>query len=88
MSNNWKDRLKDFKNGAEEALGVPVEGPPCLGCKHWKPQRTYMLLNGGPSQYSDVNRHYDEQVFDGVRLCWSLDQFHDFSCFEDKSENS
>lgn len=60
-----------YKEDMEE---IPVEGPPCLNCQHWKPRRRYIQENG--PLYG---------LFDGVVLCHAKDQERDFSCFKERT---
>lgn len=47
---------------------LPILEPPCKDCVFWKPQRQYMM-NG---------------MYDGVRLCHSVDMQKDFSCYKER----
>jgi hypothetical protein len=51
---------------------LPIEGPPCAGCRHWKPQQKVMHTARG-------------FMFDGTRLCHSNEMYSDFSCFDAKN---
>ena len=63
----WEQFRVDVPRLAEERL--PIAGPPCAGCAHWKPRREFSTIG----------------MFIGVRLCWTDSDMHaDFSCFVPK----
>ena len=50
---------------AKDAEVLPIQSPPCPGCKHWRPTR----------------QHDSAGAFVGVRLCQAEEMAVDFSCF-------
>lgn len=51
---------------AKDEERLPIEAPPCSGCRNWKP----------------VRQHDSRGAFIGVRLCQAEEMMLDFSCFE------
>lgn len=64
-----------YKRSGKE-LSISVDGPPCDNCRFWNPQIIYAQIN-------EVGN-----IFEGVRLCWSKDMHHDFSCYEEQVDIS
>lgn len=76
-----------------EAEVLPIAGPPCAGCVHWKPKRQYgtytitreylqTLYPDGDFSDHNVGDRFDE----GFRMCHAESQYRDFSCFEPARE--
>ncbi len=66
----WEPWVK-FKSDPEL---LPIEGPPCKDCSHWKPVRKFTTWQDGT-----IN-------FDGVVLCQAERMAQDFSCFRSKDK--
>jgi hypothetical protein len=67
----WKPWI-DFDTKEMEVL--PIAEPPCVKCRHWRPERKYIDTPDG-------------QIFDGVILCHSI-MHRDFSCYSSRVLNS
>ena len=46
-----------------------VKAPPCSDCPYWKPTLVFWL----------------DGKFNGVHFCHSPNQFHDFSCYRERT---
>lgn len=64
---SWDDRLDDLMDTAKVER-LPVEAPPCSGCRWWRPHITV-------DERGDVG---------GVRFCVADTMHPDFSCFEER----
>jgi hypothetical protein len=56
---------------AKEPDILPIAGPPCSGCRFWKPMRTYTSTT--------------LPIYDGIRLCHGDTMEKDFSCFRERA---
>jgi hypothetical protein len=69
MGAGWQPWV-DFKDSPQG--DIPVYGPPCPACKFWRPVVHRTERPAG-------------STFDGVQMCHSDDQEHDFSCFKERA---
>lgn len=67
--NSWEAMLA--KHNIHPEI-LPIAGPPCAQCAHWKPQRKSVSTPRGIEA-------------DGLALCHAKQFFHDFSCFDEKN---
>jgi len=59
----WEEFVVDVTRLAEEPL--PIAGPPCVGCAHWKPRRQFTsgLFSGVRLCWTDDMMHADFSCF-------------------------
>lgn len=70
----WSDASPDLDAPPATNHGQPIQGPPCVGCRYWRPQWNYARTERGIT-------------FDGIQCCHTPnDMESDFSCFRPKEQ--
>lgn len=75
--NKWRTELHNmgnlFQNLNRQVIVLSeIKEPPCKTCFHFSPRY--------------INLGLENSLENGTKLCWSKDQYQDFSCYRDETE--